>query len=96
MYRLIFPLIALIAFAPGALGLPRGAGGSVQGTVRDAATGAPLENTNVYLSATTLGTQPAVIGEAGNPVDPLTMEVIGDWTKYRVADMRPLDYNGGL
>jgi hypothetical protein len=33
----------------------------------------------------------AVLDDAGNLVDPLGIEVIGDWTKYRVADMLPLD-----
>ena len=33
----------------------------------------------------------AVFDDAGNLVDPLCIEVIGDWTKYRVADMLPID-----
>jgi hypothetical protein len=33
----------------------------------------------------------AVFDDAGNLVDPLCLEVIGDWTKYRVADMLPID-----
>jgi hypothetical protein len=33
----------------------------------------------------------ALVDDAGNLVDPLGMEVIGDWTKYRVADMLPLN-----
>ena len=43
-----------------------------------------------------LGTQPAVVDGSGNLVDPLAIEVIGDWTKYRVADMIPIDSSGGL
>ncbi len=33
----------------------------------------------------------AVLDAAGNLVDPLCIEIIGDWTKYRVADMLPID-----
>jgi hypothetical protein len=33
----------------------------------------------------------AVFDDAGNLADPLSLEVIGDWTKYRVADMLPLN-----
>ncbi len=33
----------------------------------------------------------AIFDHAGNLVDPLCLEVIGDWTKYRVADMLPID-----
>jgi len=43
-----------------------------------------------------LGAQPAVVDDAGNLVDPLSIETIGDWTKYRVADMLPIDSSGGL
>jgi hypothetical protein len=33
----------------------------------------------------------AIFDDAGNLVDPMCLEVIGDWTKYRVADMLPID-----
>jgi hypothetical protein len=33
----------------------------------------------------------AIFGSAGNLVNPLCFTVIGDWTKYRVADMLPID-----
>ncbi len=39
----------------------------------------------------TLDVKPAILDGAGNLVDPLGVEVIGDWTAYRVADMLPLD-----
>jgi hypothetical protein len=38
-----------------------------------------------------LGGKTAIFDDAGNLVDPLSIEVIGDWTKYRVADMLPTD-----
>jgi len=38
-----------------------------------------------------LGSKPAILDAAGNLADPLCIEVVGDWTKYRVADLLPLD-----
>jgi hypothetical protein len=38
-----------------------------------------------------LSDKTAIFDDAGNLVDPLCVEVIGDWTKYRVADMLPID-----
>ncbi|HTO93358.1 MAG TPA: carboxypeptidase-like regulatory domain-containing protein [Bacteroidota bacterium] len=86
MYRSLFPLIALIALAHSAGGFPRGAGGSVQGTVRDAATGAPLENTNVYLSATTLGTATDSAGRFTlRNIPPGVYQVVASRVGYRIA-----------
>jgi len=38
----------------------------------------------------TLSGDHAVLDAEGNLVDPLSLEVVGDWTGYRVADMLPL------
>jgi len=39
----------------------------------------------------TLSSTPAVLDGDGNLADPLCVEVTGDWTRYRVADMLPID-----
>jgi len=39
----------------------------------------------------TLETPPAIVDSTGDLVNPLCVEVIGDWTAYRVADMLPLN-----
>lgn len=38
-----------------------------------------------------LSSKTAILDAAGNLADPLCIEVVGDWTTYRVADMLPLD-----
>jgi hypothetical protein len=39
----------------------------------------------------TLSGEPAVLDAEGVLADPLSLEVVGDWTGYRVADMLPLN-----
>jgi hypothetical protein len=59
--------------------------GTVQGTVTDGVTGAPLENTNVYLSSTTRGSNTGKDGKyVLNGVPPGVFQLVASRVGYRV------------
>jgi len=96
MHRCVFPLLVLLAFPLNAHHPSREARGTVQGTVRDAATGAPLENTNVYLSSTTLGTATDSAGRfmLGN-IPPGAYQLVASRVGYRVGSKSVVIGEGG-
>jgi len=97
MYRWLIPLCALIALPPYAHAAADGARGTVEGTVRDAATGAPLENTNVYLSSTTIGTATDSAGRYTlRNIPPGVYLVVASRVGYRVASRRVTPGEGSV